>query len=370
MAQAVLTVTPEEKKEFFNGGSKKLINIIDDLEKSDQIEAELKELKNNKKKLDKELEDTKKSFEKELKDTVNQKRNEEVSEETKKIKDANSNLKSERFKRDRAKSKEVKERIAVETEELANDNKSLHRQIRKTLKENDLPIFCDTTWFYTMYYPQGIFEWLTKIIVMFLVFIVVPCAVVKIVNPWFFLKIILWVFVFIIVFAIYITIYLMTKDKDVGTIEEMREFRDKIAENNKKIKKIKKGIKNDKDESQYKLEDFDQKIADLQGIVDLYTKQRDEKLAAFDENIKPEIEASITQEYDKKIGEISENINCIEKELSDKSDNFEKLNQKITYDYERFLTKQYTNLTSVRKMLEYVEGGNASNILEAYEKIK
>ena len=64
-------------------------------------------------------------------------------------------IKKIKSNRNKAKQRGIKDRITNETKDLVNENREYHRTIRKTLKENDLPSYCDSSWFYTMYCTQG-----------------------------------------------------------------------------------------------------------------------------------------------------------------------------------------------------------------------
>ena len=218
----VQPVTFEEQKAFFEGGSKEIIEILDLVEKRDKLIDEIRLTSGEGKKLEKELEDKKKDIEKEEKDAINNALASELQEENKIIDETNTSIKNIKNKRDKAKEKGVKKRIKEETADLTETNRKLRTHIRKTLKENNLPLFCDSSWFYILYCNQGIAQLFIKLLVFALGFVIIPFVLVKIVNPWFLLKGVLWLVVAAIFFGVYITIYLVSKDKDTGTLEEMR----------------------------------------------------------------------------------------------------------------------------------------------------
>ena len=356
--------------EFFNGGIDELTKMFEDVNKRDELITEIKTLASEGKKLEKQLSDEKKSFESDLNKTVESEREKYVSQENKVINEAAAELKKVKNERSKAKERGVRERIDNETAQLIAENKGTRRYIRKTLKENGLPACCDTKWFYTLYCTQSFLEWIVKILVFALGLVLIPWLVVEIVDPWFFLKFILWVVVAVVFIAIYMTIFLVTKDKDNGTLEEMREFRDKIDDNNKAIKKIKKNIKTDLDESQYNLEKYDLKMQDLQNSLDNATSSKEQKLKVFEEVEKQKVIDSINAKHvpliESKQKEIDEKADLYQL----KSSEFGQLSKLIEEKYEKYLTKPYTNAGCIKNMIQMVNQNGAANIGAAYAMVK
>ena len=137
----------------------------------------------------------------------------------------------------------------------------------------------------------------------------------------------------------------------------------------KQIRKIKKGIKTDKDESYYNLGEFDKEATGLQEQITEATNIKNEKLKDFEENKKTEIidkvninHASAIQskkdEISKKVGEYQNAVNV-----------YNESSALITDKYEKYFTKQYTNKLSAQKMIELIQNGQAQNIEEAFNLI-
>ena len=366
----VQPVTFEEQKAFFEGGSKEIIEILDLVEKRDKLIDEIRLTSGEGKKLEKELEDKKKDIEKEEKDAINNALASELQEENKIIDETNTSIKNIKNKRDKAKEKGVKKRIKEETADLTETNRKLRTHIRKTLKENNLPLFCDSSWFYILYCNQGIAQLFIKLLVFALGFVIIPFVLVKIVNPWFLLKGVLWLVVAAIFFGVYITIYLVSKDKDTGTLEEMREYREKIAVNTKKINKIKRGIRKDKDESKYGLGNFDEELEKLEKTLKSVTEKKNSKIKIFEENSKNNIIEGVREKYKDCIEEKEMEITQRAEICREKTEELKDVEEILKNDYEKFLTKPYLNVGCIRRMLELVEGGNAKNIGEAFDIVK
>lgn len=359
-----------EELEFLNGGSEELEQLMKELENRDVCSNRVNVSANEGRKLEKELKQEMEALSKDIEKTVNEERKKAVSEEENIINTGNKRLKDVKNEREKAKDRGIKNRIENETHTLVEENRDLHRTIRKNLKENGLPAYCDTKWFYTIYCTQGGMEWLVKLAVFAICLIVIPGIVVSIVNPWWFLKIILWVIVMVVFIVIYMTIYLLTKDKDNGVLEDVRTERYKISDNEKNIRKIKRDIKTDNDESYYNLEEFDSETLELQEKIAEAIEVKNEKLREFEENKKSVIIDEVNAKHFDIIENKKDEINKKAEEYQKAIKLYNESSTLISEKYEKYLTKQYTNKLSVQKMIEFIQNGQAENVEQALEILK
>lgn len=365
----VSVMSPEETQ-FFSGGIDEINVMVEDVVRRDNLTNEIKNIINEGKRLERELEEEKRNLAKDITDTVNAEMAKTVAEEERIISESNSKLKQIRSDRSKAKEQRMKSRMEQETSSMVEENRNLHRYIRKSLKENGLPSYCDTKWFYTLYCTQSGLEWLIKIVVFLCGIVFIPGAVCAIVNPWWFLKIILWAVVMVVCIMVYMTIYLLTKDRDNGVLEEMREHRDKISDNDKKIRSVKRGIRTDTDESQYHLEEFDEQIAEYERNFDTAMKLKKQKLGDFELNRKQSVIDEVNRKHmpviEAKQNEINEKLSL----YNQKNNELNELQQKIAERYERFLSKPYTNAACLQRMSEMIQSGSVSNIGQAFMLVK
>lgn len=357
-------------EDLLNGGVEELQAMINDLGNRDVCMNQVNVCANEGKKLEKELKQETDNLNKDLNDTVNEERNKAIAEEDKIIADAGKRLRDIKNERNKAKDREIKERIDNETSGFIEENRDLHRIIRKSFKEEGLPAFCDTKWFYTIYCPQGGMEWLIKILIFLAGLVIIPGIFVAIVDPWWFVKIILWVIIAVIFIGIYLTIYLISKDKDTGILEDMRLSRYKILDNEKQIKKIRSSIKNDTDESHYNLDEFDNKITETQQMIDEATKTREMKLKDFEENKKQQVIEVVNNNHNPIIAAKKEEISKKAEEYQAAVDKSNETVEMITNKYETVFTKQYSTKAAAQKMLELIQNGQAQNIGEALQILK
>ena len=369
ITQSMPQQIPPDVAEFYAGGYDELQVIYDCILKRDTLLAETKNLAKEGRQLEKQLADAQKNLNSEIEKTVNQERENYIAAEVKTISEGSNDLKKTRNERNKAKEKGVKDRIEQETSELILENKNIRRQIRKTLKENGLPSYCDTKWFYTLYCTQSFVQWIIKILVFIAGLVVIPGLVVWLADPWWFLKIVIWIVFIVIFLAVFLTIYLLTKDKDNGTLEEMREYRDKIDDNRKTIVKIKKNIKTDTDDSIYHLDQFDEKIAMLESMIQSATVSKEKKLKEFEEVKKQEIIDAINANRLPAIDQMKKEIDEKAGIYQEKNTSLITLSGDISEKYEKYLTKNYTNASAVKAMMDAISAGQAVNIGEAFGKL-
>ena len=80
-------------------------------------------------------------------------------------------------KREKAKNKGMKERIAEETSELREHNRDLQIQMKTMFQKDKVPVFCRTTFYYSLYYARGLKERLIGFITFLICFLALPCGV-------------------------------------------------------------------------------------------------------------------------------------------------------------------------------------------------
>lgn len=356
-------------EEILNQGTEKLNEILDELNKREVLKKELKEISSNGKKLERTLEDSKKEYEKAKIDDVAKAKEEYISEEVTKIGQTESEIKKIKSNRNKAKQRGIKDRITNETKDLVNENREYHRTIRKTLKENDLPSYCDSSWFYTMYCTQGMKQVLIKMAVFIFTLIIIPLIIVKCTDVFWFFEILLFIAIDVIVITVFITILLLTKDKDNGTLEAMREYRDKISDNSEKIKAIKKNIKLDNDESKYNLDSFDDEIQKKSDKLERLHEERDRKSEEFENEKKEDILKSVSEKYEPIISSNNDDIEKNKTELEKKNEEIA-ASDKIIAEYGEFIPENILTCDGIKKLITSINEGQAKDIKEAIELAK
>ncbi len=346
-------------------GADKLREILGVLDDRDRCTADMNTLLADGKKLDGEIKQLQSKLETDINMAVKNSMIELTALEDKILVDENLKLKEVSQQREKAKNKGMRDRIEYETKDLIEENKEHRRTIKKGLKENGLPSFCDSNAFFIMYCSQTAVEWIIRLAVFFAMFIVFPTVVLLISNPWWLWKLIWWVVIDVIMLAIYMTIYLISKDRDAGTLDEVREFRERIVDNEKKIRKIRNNIKRDPDESSYNLGEFDEQIRDIEATIEEASLKKEGKLKEFESFTKQTIIDGLNAE---RMPEIDEKQQSMEEKTSvynELSQKLGQMNQSIEEEYEKYLTKQFLNRQKITGMVGLIETNQASNIGQA-----
>ena len=100
----------------------------------------------------------------------------------------------------------------------------------------------------------------------------------------------------VVVFGgLYMLILNETKVKHLHALREVKRLRKNIKNNEKRIALIRRGIKNDNDDSRYHLEEFDAEIDRLENLHEDVQERQKKALEEFEGNIKQGIQQEILQ---------------------------------------------------------------------------
>lgn len=276
-----------------------------------------------------------------------------------------SKLKTVQAERDKAKMAGVKERIAKETEALHKDNESLKAQIKDTFRMEGLSLFCNSRLFFVLFQRKEFLDYFLFLLFDLLMCVALPllfCLIPEFplwgVTPYIFV-------IFTLQAAMYgiVTKKLLTPHAE--TLSGARNNKSKIAANKKKIKRITKGIRSDKNEEMYGLGEYDYSINELHDHISLIEEQKKKALEEFEKTAKQDIIAEID-------GRSRERINKTKEELAKKQDEAVKLdelvkNQRIyiASNYEAYLGKEFVSLDKLQEMYSYMKTGVADTIGQA-----
>lgn len=366
--QSRITVElPVDEVAFLAGGADKLREILSALEERERCKSDMNSLVAEGKKVDGELKQLKSKLESDINTAVKKGMIEATAPEDKILAEENTKLKEVRQQREKAKNKGIRDRIEYETKDLTEENREYRKNVKRGLKENGLPAFCDSKAFFIMYCSQTAVEWVIRLAVFFAAFFVFPAVVLLIADPWWLWKLIWWVVIDVIMLAVYMTIYLISKDRDAGILDEVRDIRDKIADNEKKIRKISSDIKKDPDESAYNLGEYDDEIKNIEVTIEEASLKKNGKLKEFEEFTKQTIIDALNTE---RMPEINEKQRVLEEKTgiyNQLSQKLTEMNQSIEDKYEKYLTKQFLNKQKILRMIELIDTNQAANIGQARE---
>lgn len=215
-----------------------------------QLEAEESQKEKELASLKKEVADT-------ISRTVKARRDEIESGYDREIAKGQDRLKKARAKREKAKDKGVKERIAEETSQLRDHNRDLKIQLKTMFKKDRVPAFVNTTFFYALYYPRGMKEFGIGFLTFLICFLAFPCGIYFLIpeRKWWYLAAVYVADVFLFG-GLYLMVGNRIRTHYQDVLKKGREIRNLLRANHKKIHVITRTIQKDGNEALYDLENM------------------------------------------------------------------------------------------------------------------
>lgn len=327
--------------------------------------------------LEKELAINKKNLKDDIEMTIKKRRGEVSAQFDKEIDKDEDKIKKIRAQRSKAKDKGVKERIADETSDLTAQNKELKNNIRKALKNEKLPRFCGSGFYFSMYFTKGAGEVLLCALMIVIMFLILPAAV-YVLLPFekaaeqyqiLFLSLTFFV-VIVLVFFLYKIIGDQTKHKHKDALISIRSLRDQIFSNNSQIRKISHSIRRDKNEDMYNLGGFDSKIKEIEDDISIITQNKADALKTFDETTSTAIVQEIEGREMPRIQEIENKYKEIAAKHAELEDTVKQTGIKLSTEYESYLDKTFTDVSRIDELISIMETGGAATIGEAIQIYK
>lgn len=278
----------------------------------------------------------------------------------------NGALKKARSKKEKAKSQGVKGRIEEETRELREKNTEIRQTIRKQFREAGTPGYCNSSLFYALYFPHRFFDVVKLLAAVVLCFGLIPGVVYKLIpghRSWYLIGIYL---VAVLLFGgLYVLVGNFTKARHREILLKVRNQRDEIAANKKRMALIVRDIRNDSNEAQYALQDFDAEIARLEEEFSDTTEKKKEALANFETGAGKVISQEITESAREKMETLEGELNAVRESLAMVRGRKKELNLSMSDNYEAYLGKDYYTLEKLEKLEALFASGEASNLTEA-----
>lgn len=366
-----------EENSILSGGMNELVQYKELMEQSAKAQTDFRQGKAMAAQLEKELQTARKNLQDNIDSTVKKRRSAVEESFNSEIDKDEDKLKRIKGKREKAKEKGIKERIAEETSDLTSQNAELKKNIKASLKAEKLPKFCGSTYYFMLYFTKGAGEVFVCALTIIAAFLLLPGAVYillpmeKLPDKYEIASFALIYFVVIlIVFFIYKLINDKTKHKHLEALKEIRKLKDGIAGNKKQIKKIARSIRKDKNEEMYGLEDYDSKLNEIRTDIEKITANKEEALKNFDASTKFEIISEIEGRELPKINEIEAGLKESENNNAALEEKLKELSFKLSTEYEAYMGKEFASAEKVDALLSIMETGRAASVAEAINVYK
>lgn len=275
-------------------------------------------------------------------------------------------IKKETARRDKAIAAGKKARAKSETEELRKENKRLKQESKAMFKQEKLPAFCNTTLYYSLFFAKGMRELLIMVLTFLLVFLALPFGVYALVpQKGIGIVILIYVAVIAVFGGGFVFINEKTKMTHPAAIKQGRAFRDAIAANNRKIKKIEQGIANDANNSYYDLVVFDENLDKYHIEYDDIQTKKAEALDQYEKVTKRVITEEIMANSQGRIDNLTAKLAQVKDDLVQSEKQVREASMAFSNAYGTYIDKEYWQADKLDRLIEILNAGEAQSITEA-----
>lgn len=303
--------------------------------------------------------------------TIRSRREELRATYDKELEKLHDQLKKVRSRREKAKNQGMKERIEEETAVFIEENKNLTKQMSNLAKQKRLPLICRTNLYYSLYFPRHLKDFMVLLLFAALFFGALPCGIYLMLPQRRAVYLIgIYVALLLVVGGIYLFIGNRTKLLYMETLRECRAILDHKFENNRKIKRITKEIKRDRNESHYDLGKFDDEISRLQQEQQEVSAKEKDALDTYENVTKTILTDEIENSFREKLEQLERDHNQAEEELKAARLELKEKNLLISDRYGAHLGREFMDPAKVARLCLLIQDGNASTVNEAKERYK
>ena len=330
----------------------------------DQLAAE-------EKKLERDLETAKKAVADTIAQTTKKRMDEISSDYDSEIGKGQDRLKKARAKREKEKNRGMKERIADETSELRAHNRELRLQMRTLFQKERVPGFCNTEFYYALFYPRGLKEFLIFLISILICFLAIPCGVYFLLpkrQMWYLIAV---YFIDVVIFGgLYVAVSNRTKMRYQEALKKGRQIRNTIRGNDKKIRVITRTIQKDGNEDVYDLEKYDDEIAAIELELAEITERKKDAINTFETVTKTIIADEITGNNQARLDDLASRHKEALQAVRELEAKIKEQRIHITDTYGPYLGREFLQPEKLSELSKLIQSGQASNLSEAIELYK
>ena len=321
--------------------------------------------------LEKSLASEKKAVQDSIDMTIRKRKTEIADSYDTQIEQTQAQLKKARSRREKAKEQGVKERIEQETADIKEENRKLVTEIRTLFRQNRVPGYCNSLFFYALYYTKGFREMLVFLLMLVTCFLAVPAGIYFLIgSPGALFLILIYAADIFLFGGLYFMVNNQIKVRHHETLRGGRQIRNSIAANQHKMKAIRNSIRKDKNEAMYGLEKHDQEIEKLEDEKAEIAAQKQTALTNFENSGRILITKEITDNNKERIDQLEQETEKANQILNDFQAQVKTLTMRVTEKFEPLLGREFLNPDKIDRLLEVLEHGFAANITEAQEFVR
>ena len=332
-------------------------------------EQEYKDTERSLKAKQKELEIQRKRVEEKINSAIKKARLDMEKGYDEQINTAEKAIKEAELKKKNAKAQAVSLRMQRENSSLVDENKLLNAEIKEKFKEAQIPFFCNSPFYYSLFYPHTKWDILVCAITIFICAGIIPFIITRFVNSPV-VQVLVWILIVAAFAALYFLIYALTRKGDKNeVIRNMRSSVDRIDNNKKFIKKRNKNIKADPDESQYNLYEYDVQVEDAKNQYNAAQADKEAAVKKFEEVESVEIRQQMQEEKAPVFTELEKEIEQMSNDLTVKTANLQEASAKLE-EYSSVLGEKYMRAEKIDELIAVINEGRAATVQEAMDAQK
>ena len=359
---------------IFNQNVDFLIQAREEVVACNQMEQKQKQLQEREDKMQKAIAQEEKSIHDEINTTIKKRKAEIEDTYDAQLDAGRKKLKKAQEQKNKEKSERVGQRVDEETADVKENSRQLKTEMRTLFKKNHVPAFCQTGFYYALFMPKGIKEILILLLMIVIGLAGIPFGIYElfarviladklIVQASYFMALVIALSL-IVVLGIYFLIFNLTKVRHRDTIAEGRKIRNQMLANDKNIRAIKNAINKDKDESQYGLDAYDQKIQESQNEMDAIAEEKQAALTEFEQQTRNTIIDEINGRRQAKLDDMRQQAAAVEEERYDVEGKIKEAALAITNKYAKYLGKNICREETLSDIINIMQTEQIDTISE------
>ena len=364
----------ETDNSLFNQGVDYLVQARDEIVSCNELDQRQKQLHEKSEKMKKVISQEDKSIHDEINATIKKRKGEIEDSYDKQLDDSRKKMKRAQDEKNKEKSDRIDKRVDVETAGAKEKSRQLKTEMKTLFKKNHVPGFCRSGLYYSLFMPKGFKEFMLLFLMiiiglagipfgMYMLFSKVVLAGKPIVEASYFMTLVIAI-TLVIVLGIYFLIFNLTKVRHRDTIAEGRKIRNQMRANEKNIQAIKNAINKDKDESQYELGEYDDRIQQIQEELDRIAQQKQGALTEFEQQTKQEITSEINGRRLGKLEDMKRQQEAVEAESVRVAGEVKQASLAITDKYAKYLGKNICKEEALNDIISIMETEQIDTISE------
>lgn len=272
----------------------------------------------------------------------------------------------------KSKNEKISERIDNETAGIREEFRLMKLEIRDLFKSNRIPLVLNNRLFYAIFFPARIMDLLIIAVTVSFLLLALPYILYTLVLPQ--EKMIFLFLIYAVIVLIFGGSYLLIenniKAKNRNVFVQVHKKRKQMVLTRRGIDNIRSGILKDKDESLYKLEDFDRELEELEEELSNINTGKKEALSTFENTTRNVIKEEITQQNQEELLRLKKEYTKVHGDIKITQDNIKKLSLEIASEYEAFIGKELLTTENLEALIQLMYDTSIATVSEAIAEYK